>query len=128
MPLNLDYIRHFRTLDVTLSSWNAPGTTVPLTTSYTGTEVDCSGFGSGVFMCQVTSNSGWGHPPCYLQQRINTTDWMTFATIHPDFTTTENDRLEAVDFDGDFLRTMIPPTATTTVMCSFAVIGKLKGA
>jgi len=133
MPLNLDFIRHFRTMDRTFSNYLAPGLTTAATTSYLGTEVDCSGFGSGVFFTQVTSNASAGVNPqdnqaLYLQQRFDTTNWITFATIHPDFTTTANNRIETVEFEGDYLRTMIPAgEVTSSVICSFMCYAKLKG-
>jgi len=121
-------ISHSRTTETQFSDWAAPGTTVPLTTSYTSSEVQTGGYGFGLFHTLVTSNVGWEHPPCYLQQRYNAdAAWVTFATIHPDFTTTGNEWIEEVFFHGDYLRVMIPPTATTTVMCSFTVLAKLKG-
>ena len=133
MPLNLDYIRHFRTMDRTFSNYLAPGLTTGATTSYTGTEIDCSGFGSGVFFTQVISNAVGGVNPqdnqaLYLQQRFDTTTWHTFATIHPDFTTTANNRIEVVEFEGDYLRTMISAgEVTSSCICSFMCYAKLKG-
>jgi hypothetical protein len=91
----------------------ATTTVLKVTTSHFGSSVDVSGFRSGLFLVKTTANAS-AAPKLYLQVALDTTTFVTYATLHPDMTTTANNRFTFVGYLPDTCRTMLKPATTTT--------------
>jgi len=120
------FISGIQTINKVFRARGLAANTVAAGVDYVGTEVDCSGWGFGIFQTSIVSNVR-AAPMLTLEQRLDTTTWVPFATIHPDFTTTANNKMEEVWFHGDYLRLRIASEATTSFITSFRCIAKLKG-
>ena len=84
-----------------------------LTTSITGDTIDVTGYMTGVFVTSVIVNSTLD-PAVYLDTRVDTTNWVQYATLHPDMTTTANAYLTNVANFANSVRVRINPVTTTT--------------
>lgn len=104
--------RSVRTKRVTLFS-QAAVTTLKITTSTLGSDIDVTGFMSGVFVTSVIVNSTYA-PKCYLDIRVDTTNWVQYATLHPDMTTTANTKFANVSDFTNHIRVRVNPLTTTT--------------
>jgi hypothetical protein len=98
--------------NITLKT-QATTTVLKLTTSHFGSATDITGYRSGLFLCDITANAS-AAPKIYLQVRIDTTTFVTYATIHPDLTTTANKRFSFVGYLPNSCRVMLKPATTTT--------------
>lgn len=104
-------------------------TTVQFTTASGykyGDVFSTAGFGSGVFITRVASNTT-AAPKCYLQARVDTTTYANVATIHTDFTTTANAKYKYVEGLPDYCRVALQAATTTSkvkvgVKCLLKVI------
>ena len=101
-----------KTKPITLLS-QAAITTLKITTSTLGEAIDVTGFMTGVFVTSVIVNSTFA-PKCYLDTRVDTTNWVQYATLHPDMTTTANANLVNVSNFANSIRVRVNPLTTTT--------------
>lgn len=88
-------------------------TTLKITTSTTGDATDITGFMTGVFVTSLIMNSTCA-PVVYLDVRVDTTNWVQYATLHPDLTTTANANLLNVANMPNTIRCRMNPLTTTT--------------
>jgi len=105
--------RSIKTERVTLYENSAAAT--HLSTSITGDAIDVTGYMTGVFVTNVIINSTVT-PSVYLDTRVDTTNWVQYATLHPDMTTTANLNLVNVSNFANAVRVRVNPITTTSYM------------
>lgn len=104
-----------KTLPSTLISHLAT-TLLPVTTSVLGENVDITGFMTGVFVTNVIAN-GSASPAVYLDVSVDKgTNFVQYATLHPDMTTTANLNLINVANMPNTVRVRVQPSTTSTNM------------
>jgi hypothetical protein len=84
-----------------------------LSTSILGDAIDVTGHMTGVFVTSVIVNSTVA-PAVYLDTRVDTTNWVQYATLHPDMTTTANAKLTNVSNFANSIRIRMNPITTTS--------------
>lgn len=90
-------------------------TTLNTTTAITGDATDVTGYMTGYFVTSVIANSA-NAPKVYLDVRVDTTNWIQYATLHPDMTTTANAYGLNVSNFPNSVRVRIPVLTTTSTM------------
>lgn len=84
-----------------------------LSTSVLGTVTDISAFTRLNIMTSVLINSTCA-PILYLDARVDTTNWIQYATIHPDLTTTANNNFVQSSNVASSIRVRMNPITTTS--------------
>jgi hypothetical protein len=86
-----------------------------LSTSVTGSLVNIAAYTRLSILTSVIVNST-GAPAMYLDARVNTTDWVQYATLHPDLTTTANTNFVQSSNVPTEVRVRVQPITTTNYM------------
>ena len=83
-----------------------------LSTSITGSATDISAYTRLNVLTSVIINSTLA-PAMYLDARVDTTNWVQYATLHPDFTTTANANFVQISNCPSSIRVRTQPITTT---------------
>ncbi len=106
--------RSIKTERVTIFN-QATTTEIKVTTSVLGEAFSTIGYHTGYFVTSVIANSANAHK-VYLDVRVDTTNWIQYATLHPDMTTTANAVGVNVANFPNTVRVRIPTLTTTSKM------------
>lgn len=91
-------------------------TNLKVTTSVLSEDIDTTGFMTGVFVTNVLANAT-GDPAVYLDVSVDKgSNWVQYATLHPDMTTTANLNLVNVSNIPNTVRVRVQPFTTTSDM------------